>query len=191
MEAYAIGASSGYAIGKSLTCGAYIRNKYKRHRQRFSCILMVKGCSYLCELYSDAKKYFIDIDKMCRLCENYEERVKCPTERILLFDEVNEKLLKLAKKLPKKLVIVSRDLNLLRQFHTKTPYYLCPSEGLMRVMSPMYGDNKDEFKADEVKRLKYHEAVPKARIILVDSIEELNDWVKKKYAIKHKHYELS
>ncbi len=181
---------SGFVAGQSLSCLNFLRHRYKKHRQKFSCILMVKGCSYLCEQYSDAKKYFIDIDKMLRTCENYKERIVCPTERILLYDEINEKLLKLAKKLPKKIVVVSRDLNLLRQLHTKTPYYLCPSEKLMRSMSSMYGENIDEFKCDEVKRLKYHEAMSKERIILVDSIEELNTWVKNKYAIKHKHYEI-
>jgi len=193
---YAGAASAGFAIGSAFSCAGFMRQKYVHHRAKFSCILLIKGVSHLCQQYSDAKKYFIDADELLHNIvpniDEYQLKMSCPTEKILLFEELNEKLTKLAKKMDKKLVIVSRDLTLLSHLHTKTPYFLCPSEGLMQIMAPMYGENVDEYKNDELKRMKYYEEFTKkkSRIILVDTLEQLNNWVKMKYAIKHKHYML-
>jgi len=141
MEAYALGASAGFAGGKALNCFGTIFNKVSEHYKRFSCLLLVKGVSYVCDKYADSRKYFIDVDQMLQNIPNYELRLSSATEKIMLFDELNDTLIKLRNQLKKKIIVCSRDYNLLKQLHTRPCKYLCPTESLMnKQMAGMYTD---------------------------------------------------
>ncbi len=193
MEVYGVAVAGGYGAAKTKTCLDSLYEMFNEHRKRFSCLLVIKGVTHICDKYADSRKYFIDVDKMLREIDDWEVKMSSPTERVLLYQELNERLIKLRNKLKKKkIVVVRRDYKLLNQLHCKPCRFLCPTEKFMdNQMAGMYMDDEVNYERDKLTRMKYYDAIPKNYVVLIDSIEHLSRWLESHYGLKNsKHYEL-
>lgn len=192
MEVYAI-SSLATAIssspGRALTswlCHQFL--KWRMKKKLFGVVLL-KGCTSLCEKLSSEDILFFDVDVLYHQLtapKSAEEVNKKPSvvENYTAYPILRTHLFNLSKVYKNRIVIVSKSLELIKALgiYDDHVYFYAFSKEMEEKVGLIYTDEKDHREA-EVNKFRIKDQMKPSNIIIIESMNDLETKLKTQFSI--------
>ena len=192
MEVYAI-SSLATAIssspGRALTswlCHQFL--KWRMKKKLFGVVLL-KGCSSLCEKLSSEDILFFDVDVLYHQLiapKSAEEVNKKPSvvENYTAYPILRTHLFNLSKVYKNRIVIVSKSLELIKALgiYNEHVYFYAFSKEMEEKVGLIYTDEKDHKEA-EVNKFRIKDQMKPSNVIIIESMNDLETKLKTQFSI--------
>ncbi len=192
MEVYAI-SSLATAIssspGRALTswlCHQFL--KWRLKKKLFGVVLL-KGCTSLCEKLSSEDILFFDVDVLYHQLtapRSAEEVNKKPSvvENYTAYPILRTHLFNLSKVYKNRIVIVSKSLELIKALgiYDDHVYFYAFSKEMEEKVGLIYTDEKDHREA-EVNKFRIKDQMKPSNVIIIESMNDLETKLKTQFSI--------
>lgn len=195
MEIYSISTAAlslNNSLGRVISNWIYSKIMRYKLRRRLHAVILMKGCSTLCQKYSSSEILFLDIDVlMSQLCspKSSEEVNTPPTilENYMAYPILLQHLYAITKAFKKQIVVVSKSYELVAALNipaNNTHFFAFSKEMDDRTL-PLFNGNEKEHAESVVKKLRTRDHFQESQIVVVDSMSDLESKLKAKFNIHH------
>ena len=195
MEIYSISTAAlslNSSLGRAFTQYLYGKFMSWKLKRRLHAVILMKGCSTLCQKFSSSEVLFLDIDVLFeQLCapKSSEEVNKPPTilEAYMAYPILRQHLYAISRAYKKNIVVVSKSHELVRALNippNNTHCFFFSKEMHERTL-PLFNGNEKEHSESVVKQLRTREHFAESQIVVVDSMADLEAKLKAKFGIHH------
>lgn len=192
MEVYAI-SSLATAIssspGRALTSWLYYKFLQWRMKKKIFGVVLLKGCTSLCEKLSSEDILFFDVDVLYHQLtapKSAEEVNKKPSvvENYTAYPILRTHLFNLSKVYKNRIVIVSKSLELIKALgiYDDHVYFYAFSKEMEEKVGLIYTDEKDHREA-EVNKFRIKDQMKPSNIIIIESMNDLETKLKTQFSI--------
>jgi hypothetical protein len=183
--ATAITSSPGRAL-TSWICHQYL--KWRMKKKLFG-IVLLKGCTSLCEKLSSEDILFFDVDVLYHQLtapKSAEEVNKKPSvvENYTAYPILRTHLFNLSKVYKNRIVIVSKSLELIKALgiYDEHVYFYAFSKEMEEKVGLIYTDEKDHKEA-EVNKFRIKDQMKPSNVIIIESMNDLETKLKNQFSI--------
>lgn len=194
---YAIGSAVGAVAGSPATSALFdaVGNWWTRRklRHRVRGLVMMKGCSTLCERLTTTDCVFIDCDKLLQnltIPADAEEAKKKqddpnPVDKLLCYGIIKRHITNIAGVWKDRIVLVSRHLDLLESLpvQKKHIHFCAFSKEAEKNLGVIYSDEKEHAES-QLNKFRVIQELPETQVFIVDSLKDAYDAVKTKFECK-------
>ncbi len=194
MEVYAI-SSLATAIssspGKALTAWLYHNFMKWRLKKKLFGLVLLKGCSTLCQKFSSNEILFFDVDVLYHQLTAPKEasevnHVPSVVENYTAYPILRTHLYNLSKVYKNKIVIVSKSLELLKALgiYDDHIYLYAFNKDMENKIGLIYPDEKSHQEA-EVQKFRIKDQMKPDHVIVVESLNDLDNKIKLMFNINN------
>lgn len=199
---YAIGSAVGAVAGSPATSaifdamGNWWTRRKLRHRVRG--LVMMKGCSTLCERLTTTDCVFIDCDK---LLQNLTVPVDAeaaaadakakkpdepnPVDKLLCYSIIKKHVINISTVWKDRIILVSRHLDLLEMLpvQKKNIHFCAFSKEAEKNLGVIYSNEAEHAEA-QLNKFRTIQELPETQVYIVDSLKEAYDATKARFDCK-------
>lgn len=194
---YAIGSAVGAVAGSPATTAIFdaVGNWWTRRklRHRVRGLVMMKGCSTLCEKLTTTDCVFIDCDKLLQnltIPVDAESDKKKPDEpnpvdKLLCYGIIKRHITNIAGVWKDRIVLVSRHLDLLEMLpvQKKNIHFCAFSKEAEKNLGVIYS-NETEHAEAQLNKFRTIQELPETQVYIADSLKEAYDMTKARFDCK-------
>ena len=161
-------------------------------KRRLHAVILMKGCSTLCQKFSSSEHLFLDIDLLFEQLTAPKEAAeanKPPTilEAYMAYPILRNHLYNISRAFKNQIIIVSKSYELVRALnipHANTHAFFFSKEMDDRTLPLFNGDEKAHAESI-VKKLRAREHFDDSHIVVCESMADLESKLKIKFGILH------
>ena len=194
---YAIGSAVGAVAGSPATTAIFdaVGNWWTRRklRHRVRGLVMMKGCSTLCEKLTTTDCVFIDCDKLLQnltIPVDAESDKKKPddpnpVDKLLCYGIIKRHITNIAGVWKDRIVLVSRHLDLLEMLpvQKKNIHFCAFSKEAEKNLGVIYSNEAEHAEA-QLNKFRTIQELPETQVYIADSLKEAYDMTKSRFDCK-------
>jgi len=195
MEIYSISTAAlslNSSLGRAFTQYLYGKFMSWKLKRRLHAVILMKGCSTLCQKFSSSEVLFLDIDVLFnQLCAPKEaaEVDKPPTilEAYMAYPILRQHLYAISRAYKKHIVVVSKSHELVAALNipANNTHFFAFSKEMDERTLPLFNGSEKEHAESVVKKLRTRDHFTESQIVVVDSMADLEAKLKQKFHIQH------
>lgn len=193
MEIYSISTAAlslNSSLGRAFTQYLYSKFMSWKLKRRLHAVVLMKGCSTLCQKFSSSEVLFLDIDLLFEQLTAPKEAAdvhKPPTilEAYMAYPILRNHLYNISRSFKKNIVVVSKSYQLIEALNipaNNTHAFLFSREMDERTL-PLFNNDAKEHAESIVKKLRTRDHFTETQIVVVDSMVDLETKLKHKFNI--------
>lgn len=195
MEIYSISTAAlslNSSLGRAFTQYLYSKFMSWKLKRRLHAVILMKGCTTLCQKFSSSEVLFLDIDLLFEQLTAPKEAAdvhKPPTilEAYMAYPILRNHLYNISRAFKKNIVVVSKSYELVAALnipHNNTHFFAFSKEMDERTL-PLFGNDEKSHAESIVKKLRTRDHFTESQIVVVDSMADLEAKLKIKFGIQH------
>ncbi len=195
MEIYSISTAAlslNSSLGRAFTQYLYSKFMSWKLKRRLHAVILMKGCSTLCQKFSSSEILFLDIDLLFEQLtapKEAQEVNKPPTilEAYMAYPILRNHLYNISRVYKKNIVVVSKSHELVRALNIQpsNTFFFAFSKEMDERTLPLFGGDEKAHAESVVKKLRTREHFGDNHTVVVDSMADLEAKLKDKFKIQH------
>lgn len=195
MEIYSISTAAlslNSSLGRAFTQYLYSKFMSWKLKRRLHAVILMKGCSTLCQKFSSSENLFLDIDLLFEQLtapKEAQEVNKPPTilESYMAYPILRNHLYNISRAFKRNIIVVSKSHELVRALNIppcNTHFFAFSKEMDERTL-PLFGGDEKLHAESVVKKLRTREHFGDSNTVVVESMADLESKLKVKFNIQH------
>lgn len=193
MEIYSISTAAlslNSSLGRAFTQYLYSKFMSWKLKRRLHAVILMKGCSTICQKYSSEQVLFLDIDVLYdqltapKEASDLQRARPSVLESYMAYPILRNHLYSISRAFKKNIVLVSKSYELIRAMNitVENTHFFAFSKEMDERTGPLFPDEKAH--ADSVvKKLRTREHFDDNHIVVVESMADLETKLKQKFGI--------
>ncbi len=195
MEIYSISSAAlslNSSLGRAFTQYLYGKFMSWKLKRRLHAVILMKGCSTLCQRFSSSEHLFLDIDLLFEQLTAPKEAAEANKpvtilEAYMAYPILRNHLYNISRAFKKNIIIVSKSHDLVRALNipqANTHFFAFSKEMDERTLPLFHADEKAHAESI-VKKLRTREHFDDVHIVVCESMADLETKLKQKFGINH------
>lgn len=195
MELYSISTAAlslNTSLGRAFTQYLYSKFMSWKLKRRLHAVILMKGCSTICQRYSCSDVLFLDIDVLFEQLtapKDSTEANKPPTilDSYMAYPILRNHLYNISRAFKKDIVVVSKSHELVRALNIpqNNSHFFCFSKEMDQRTILLFNGSEKEHAESIVNKLRTREHFTESQTVVVESMADLEAKLKHKFNIKH------
>ena len=192
MEIYSISTAAlslNSSLGRAFTQYLYSKFMSWKLKRRLHAVILMKGCSTLCQRFSSSEHLFLDIDLLFEQLTAPKEAAEANKpatilESFMAYPILRNHLYNISRAFKKDIIIVSKSHDLVRALNiaSANTHFFAFSKEMDERTGPLFPDEKAHAESI-VKKLRTREYFDENHIVVCETMADLEAKLKHKFGI--------